>query len=303
MNKIKDADFMMKFPLALQKDKSMFALGQLIAEELHITAHETEKNIIYANIDELSETWLDVLAYDLHVDWYDYDYPVETKRKIIKNSIRVHQKLGTKYAVETVLQDVYRTAKVVEWFDYGGRPYTFKITVNIGNEGLSEDTSREIVSKMQFYKNLRSHCDGIFYILSIEKATVKAVALHEVGTTLKVKPLLQENIKAAGKAKLRAATFERLELKVKPLLQKSIKAAGQNDIRAATLTGAILKVKPLLDTEIITGTTKAVTARLQALNSIKVKYYTPDVLRAGTEAVGSVRAYHRSKLTMSIRKE
>jgi len=272
MNKIKDADFMTKFPPALKKDESMFALGQIIAEELHITANETKKNIIYANIEELSETWLDVLAYDLHVDWYDYDYPVEIKRKIIKNSIKVHQKLGTKYAVETVLQDVYRTAKVVEWFDYEGEPYTFRITVNIGNEGLSEDTSREIVEKMQFYKNLRSHCDGIFYILSVEKAMVKAVALHEVGTTLKVKPLLQENIKAAGEVELRAVMLERLELKVKPLLQKSIKAAGQNDIRAATLTGTTLRVKPLLDTEITTGTKKAITAYLQALNSIKVKY-------------------------------
>ena len=43
MNKIKDADFMTKFPPALKKDKSMLALGQLIAEELHITAHETKK--------------------------------------------------------------------------------------------------------------------------------------------------------------------------------------------------------------------------------------------------------------------
>lgn len=275
MNKIKDADFMTKFPPALKKDKSMLALGQLIAEELHVTAHETKKNVIYANIEELSETWLDVLAYDLHVDWYDYDYPVETKRKIIRNSIRVHQKLGTKYAVETVLQDVYRTAKVAEWFEYGGRPYTFKIMVNIGNEGLSEDTSREIVYKMQFYKNLRSHCDGIFYSLSVEKATVKAVALHEIGTTLKVKPLLK----------------------------KGIKAAGQNDIRAATLEGGILRVRPLLDTKIITGTTKTVTAHLQALNSIKVKYHTTDILRTEMEAIGSVRAYHRSKLTMSIGKE
>ena len=46
----------------MKKYKSMLALGQLIAEELHITAHETKKNIIYANIEELSETWLDVLA-------------------------------------------------------------------------------------------------------------------------------------------------------------------------------------------------------------------------------------------------
>ena len=303
MSNIKDADFMAQFPPALKKDRSMLALGQLIADELHITANETRKNIIYANMGELPETWLDVLAYDLHVDWYDYDYPVEIKKKILKNSIKVHKKLGTKYAVETVLQDVYRTAKVVEWFEYGGEPYRFKITDNIENEGLSEATNREIEYKMQFYKNLRSHCDGIFYSLSIERATVKAAALHEVGTKLKVKPLLQEGIRAAGITELKAVAFEYAGLKVKPSLQKGIRAAGQHDIRAATFEGVILKVGPLLEAKIITGTMKAVTARLQALNSIKVKYYTPDVLGAGMEAVGSVKAYHRSKLTMSIRKE
>lgn len=274
-NRIKNADFLATFPPALKKDESMLALGWLVAEELHISAWEAEKNIIYANIDGLTETWLDVLAYDLHVDWYDYDYPVEIKRKIIKNSIRVHQKLGTKYAVETVLQDVYRTAKVAEWFEYEGRPYTFKITVDIGNQGLNEDISREIVTKMQFYKNLRSHCDGIFYILSVEKATVKAVALHEVGTTLKIKPLLRKNIKATG----------------------------QNDIRAATHTGATLKVKPLFNTRIATGTIKTVTAHLQILNNIKVKCYTKDALRTGMGAISNVKAYHRSKTAMSIRKE
>jgi len=231
MNEIKEADFLATFPPVLKQDESMLALGRLVAEELHITAIETEKNTVYANIDSLAETWLDVLAYDLHVDWYDYDYPVETKRKIIKNSIKVHQKLGTKYAVETVLQDVYRTAKVEEWFEYGGAPYTFRIKINIGNTGLTEDTSREIVLKMQFYKNLRSHCDGIFYVLSVEKAAVKAVALHEVGTSLKVKPLLQKNIKAGGEMTLKAVTIAKLELKVKPLLQKDMKAAGQDSIR------------------------------------------------------------------------
>jgi phage tail P2-like protein len=276
MNKeLKTADFYETFPPALKRDESMAALGRLIADELHITANEAEKNIIYARIDELGERWLDTLAYDLHVDWYDYDYPIETKRKILKNSIRVHQKLGTKYAVRTVLQDVYRTADVEEWFDYGGEPYFFRVTVDIGNEGLSEDTSLEIEKKMQFYKNLRSHCDGIFYRLSIEKATVQAVALHEVGT----------------------------RLKVKPYLQRAIKAAGQNDIRAATLIGGKIKVKPILDGAIKAVGEKVVTAHLQALNSIKVKSYTESSLRAEMDALGSIKAYQRNKQTIIIRKE
>lgn len=219
MNRIKEADFLVTFPQALKQDESMVALGRLIADELHITAKETEKNVIYADIDSLSETWLDVLAYDLHVDWYDYNYPVELKRKLIRNSVKVHQKLGTRYAVQTVLKDVYNTATIKEWFEYNGAPYTFRIIINIGSEGLGEETSREIERKIWFYKNLRSHCEKIIYILSIEKAVVKAVALHKVGTKLKVKPLLQNHIKIAGKNHISIAVYCTETLKIKSMQQ------------------------------------------------------------------------------------
>ena len=200
MNNIKAADFLLSFPPALKKDENMLALGRLAAEELHISAWEAEKNVIYAVIDSLPETWLDVLAYDLHVDWYDYDYAVEIKRKIIKNSVRVHQKLGTKYAVENVLRDVYRTAKVEEWFEYGGRPYTFKIKVDVAEWGLTEHISREIEEKMKFYKNLRSHCDGIFYYLGTGRAAVRAAAYVVMGCTLKVKAYTEGKITSRGMA-------------------------------------------------------------------------------------------------------
>lgn len=153
MNKIKDADFMTKFPPALKKDESMFALGKLMAEELHITAWETGKNIIYANIGELPEKWLDVLAYDLHVDWYDYDYPVEVKRNIIKSSVQVHRKMGTKYAVENALKALYPESGVEEWFEYGGRPYTFRIKITVGSWGIPENTAVKMIRDICFYKN------------------------------------------------------------------------------------------------------------------------------------------------------
>ena len=118
MNNLKDTDFYATFPPALKKDEKMVALGRLIADELHQTVEQTKKNIIYANINELSESWLDVLAYDLHVDWYDYDYPIEAKRAIIRDSVRVHQKLGTKAAVEMALGGLHPKSEIEEWFDY-----------------------------------------------------------------------------------------------------------------------------------------------------------------------------------------
>lgn len=166
MNKIKDADFLTTFPPALRQDESMLALGRLIAEELHITAGETKKNIIYANIEELSETWLDVLAYDLHVDWYDYDYPIEAKRAIIRDSVRVHQKLGTKAAVEMALGGIHPKSEIEEWFDYDGEPFCFRIVLDTTKSRVAADYD-EIVRTVDIYKRLTAHLDGLYYQGSI----------------------------------------------------------------------------------------------------------------------------------------
>ena len=166
MNKIKDADFLTTFPPALRQDESMLALGRLIAEELHITAGETKKNIIYANIEELSETWLDVLAYDLHVDWYDYDYPIEAKRAIIRDSVRVHQKLGTKAAVEMALGGIHPQSEIEEWFDYDGKPFHFRIVLDTTKSRVAADYD-EIVRTVDIYKRLTAHLDGLYYQGSI----------------------------------------------------------------------------------------------------------------------------------------
>lgn len=70
-------DFTRSLPPTLKDDPEINALGRAIAGQLQITAQQIRRNIIYARIDELDEQTLDILAYDLHVDWYDHSYPIE----------------------------------------------------------------------------------------------------------------------------------------------------------------------------------------------------------------------------------
>lgn len=81
--------------------------------------------LIYSRFDELPEELVDILAYDMHVDWYDYNYPLEAKRDLVKNSVKVHKKMGTKYAIETALGSLFPESEVEEWFQYEENPDTF----------------------------------------------------------------------------------------------------------------------------------------------------------------------------------
>lgn len=301
MNKIQDADFMIQFPPALKKDKSMLALGEIIAEELHITARETRKNIIYANIEELSETWLDVLAYDLHVDWYDHDYPIEIKRAIIKDSIKIHQKLGTKYAVETALRNVYKGAGISEWFEYGGRPYYFKININIGSSGFPKGAYQDILGKVWFYKNLRSHCDGIYISLKGGDSVVRIMAGSGSGAVLKVKAKTADQIKAVETLHIITNAAAGADLKVKPQTTDNVKTKKILHISTVGVVGVVLKAKPVLPKQIQAHEAANVSAGILEANTLQIKTKLPRKLSAGVEVQSE--AHQKTGNRMAVKRE
>ena len=183
MTDLKEADFFSTFPATLRQDEKMYAIGKLISEELHITANEAEKNIIYAKTDSLPETLLDILAYDLHIDWYDYNCPKDIKKELIKSGIKVHQKLGTKCAVQTVLQDIYKTSKIEEWFEYNGRPFYFRPVIGI--EAGQEEVN-VFLKYLKLVKNARSWLDAIVYSGIIDHKGLEKIVLRNILTRVTI---------------------------------------------------------------------------------------------------------------------
>ena len=157
-------EFLRALPPVLRNDRRMIALGQVGAEELSDRMSEIEKAAIYPRIDELDEALLDILAYDFKVDWYGYDYPLETKRALLKSSFYIHRHLGTKGAVEAAIQSVYPKSIVEEWFDYvdGGNPYTFRIVLDASTPAVPVNNT-DLLRAVNLYKSLRSHLDGIMF--------------------------------------------------------------------------------------------------------------------------------------------
>lgn len=190
-NDLNTVDLTRSLPPSLKNDTSMLALAKVIAEQLQITANQTKKNIIYARIDELDEIMLDILAYDLHVDWYDYKYAIEAKRATIKDSVKIHRRLGTKYAVETALGNVFPGTKIAEWFEYGGSPYMFKVIIDVTQTGVTPERQAEVLARVKYYKNLRSHLDTISYKVKKEAVT-QVGAVHLIGRRLKVFPKIEQ---------------------------------------------------------------------------------------------------------------
>lgn len=158
MSKMNADTLMAVYPPVLDKDQLFNALGQATAEVLGQAFIDTKHASIYTRIAELDEALLDVLAKDFNIAWYDYNHPLETKRRVVAAAFSVYFNNGTKGALQTALRAVYPNAVVQEWFDYGGAPYHFRVVLN----DQAEDY--DAINKMiRLYKNERSRLDSIAY--------------------------------------------------------------------------------------------------------------------------------------------
>ena len=88
---ITSENLMRTLPDVLRNDKNTRALAQVIADALSARNEEIDRLRIYTQIDNLPEELLDILAHDFKVDWYGYDYGIEAKRALIKDSFQVHR--------------------------------------------------------------------------------------------------------------------------------------------------------------------------------------------------------------------
>ncbi|MCF8017849.1 MAG: phage tail protein I [Vallitaleaceae bacterium] len=143
-------------PSFLRNDEKMRLLATVISDILSARTDEIDTLRIYTQIDKLPEPLLDILAYDFKVDWYGYDYGIEAKRALLKDSFNVHRHLGTLGAVEKALNDIYPGSEVEEWFDYGGNPYYFRVLLDVTNQ-LVSISHEEIIRAIEMFKSLRSH--------------------------------------------------------------------------------------------------------------------------------------------------
>lgn len=189
-------------PPALAYDPSILALAEAAAEALEARLAEIDKARVISNIDALDEEVLDILARDFKVDWWDTEYSIDEKRRTLKGSWRVHKILGTKAAVETAISAIYPNTTVLEWFEYGGKPYHFQLRINISDDDIDSERMLRVLDRMRYYKNLRSHNDGIHYFMEPpEPMTVFAwTGCHGLNETMETEVKVPELTPPGGRA-------------------------------------------------------------------------------------------------------
>ena len=137
-------------------DDDIRALLEALDFQLERLEKESICVVHLPRLDELSGKILDILADQLHCDFYNsLTFDEETKRQVIRDSINWHRHKGTPYAVEKVSADFKQRCDLAEWFEYGDEPAWFRI--NTDPFYIREDLDGWLRAVL-IAKNVRSWC-------------------------------------------------------------------------------------------------------------------------------------------------
>ncbi|GIQ69258.1 phage tail protein I [Xylanibacillus composti] len=164
-------------PSNMRNDSRVIAAAISIDRQLKLVTLAIQKVELLHHIDSLPSKWIDQLAWQFHVDFYDQTLPIGQRRALVKNSLAWHKRKGTPSAVRELVETVFQTGEVLEWFQYGGQPYFFKVVTS--DPSATGSKAQEFLAAVNSVKNCRSWLEGVELSENGEMNVYLAGSLHK----------------------------------------------------------------------------------------------------------------------------
>lgn len=166
MIKLRDTGLVEGLPPGIAEQHWVKVLDAVYRERQKKELQAVERIFTYTAIDSAPENILDILAVQFKVDWYRDDYPIETKRRVIKTAMEVRRYCGSEWAVRQAISAIYPNSEIVEWYDYNGTPGHWRLRVNITEDAdPSYYTIKRMESLLGYARRCTAHLEGISYLI------------------------------------------------------------------------------------------------------------------------------------------
>ena len=139
------------------------------------------------------------LAWAWSVDRWDDSWPESIKRSVIRSAFYIHAHKGTIGALRRVVEPFGYLIEVVEWWqtEPKGVPGTFALKVGVTDQGISEETYRELTWLIDDARPVSRHMTGLAISLEATGRLYLAPSIYD-GDELDVYPPQAVDLEVTG---------------------------------------------------------------------------------------------------------
>ncbi|WP_350238899.1 phage tail protein I [Pectobacterium colocasium] len=147
--------------------------------------------------DSCPSNLLPYLAWAFSVDRWDEKWPEIIKRQAIKDAYFIHRHKGTIGALRRVVEPFGYLIRIIEWWQNGEAPGTFRLDIGVQDSGITEETFYELERLIADAKPASRHLLGLNINLDTQGAAYVAVTTYS-GDDLTIYPYFPETITVSG---------------------------------------------------------------------------------------------------------
>jgi phage tail P2-like protein len=170
---LRDVSILKIMPPNLAADRNVRMIAEAFDEVLRDIIKKVPNVAVIPNLvlnQIVEEMIIDLLAWQFHVDFYEPDLPIETKRNLVLKSLDWHYRKGTPSVVEEIVSTVFSRAQVQEWFEYNGLPYRFRIATE--ETPQNAEAVKKLMRAINSVKNTRSYLDALTYLVDFSDEVI-----------------------------------------------------------------------------------------------------------------------------------
>lgn len=186
MIKVSEINILSILPPIMQNDDDIKAAAKTLDLRFNVLPSDINKLSFMAQ-KQTDPDLLDVIASDLHVDFYDKTYDVITKQQLIESSNELHNIKGTAAAVEKLISIIFGEGTVEEWFEYGGQPYHFRVLTT--NEEVTNARAQEFINALNSVKRRVAVLDSVS-LISTEQMGIYFSGIVHVGEVNRIEQVV-----------------------------------------------------------------------------------------------------------------
>ena len=135
----------------------------------------------------------------LVMDRWDEGWTESVKRQVVKDAFYIHQHKGTTSAVRRVVEPFGFLIRIIEWWQTGEAPGTFRLDIGVQDQGITEDTYLELERLISDAKPCSRHMIGMSINLQTSGPHWVGAASY-LGEEITIYPYINETIISGGTA-------------------------------------------------------------------------------------------------------
>ena len=145
------------------------------------------------------EKFLPYLAWAFSVDRWDESWAISVKRKVVLDAFYIHQHKGTTSAIRRVVEPFGFLIRIIEWWQTGEAPGTFRLDIGVQDKGITEESYQELERLISDARPCSRHLLGLSINLHVSGQMQMAAASYD-GDDLTVYPYTPDIISASSAA-------------------------------------------------------------------------------------------------------